>query len=175
MYGDFYKTVRENTDNPWQNEFLKKLLEPNLTPYSAFEQNFPFDDTRWITNFWGLYNVNIDRFDRWLTENYQRDRASLMQNAANYYAKHAQEAKRRGLPMVVTEGGFFYSPLYSCFEESEAGLEYFDYLTDLAIKNDVWGFAFSTYNGPEMPVWWARQKWLTETHDRFLKGVVKGN
>ena len=76
--------------------------------------------------------------------------------------------------MVVTEGGFFYSPLYSCFEESEAGLEYFDYLTDLAIENDVWGFAFSTYNGPEMPVWWARQKWLTQTNDRFLKGVVKG-
>jgi hypothetical protein len=62
----------------------------------------------------------------------------------------------------------------TCFEESEAGLEYFDYLTDLAIENDVWGFAFSTYNGPEMPVWWARQKWLTETNHRFLNGVVKG-
>ena len=173
IYGDFYKAARENTDNPWQNELLKKLLEPNLTPFSAFAENFPFDDTGWITNFWALYNVNIDQFDRWLAGNYQRDRASLLQNAADYYAKHAEEAKRRGLPMVVTEGGFFYSPLYSCFEESEAGLEYFDYLTDLAIENDVWGFAFSTYNGPEMPVWWARQKWLTETNHRFLKGVSK--
>jgi hypothetical protein len=175
VYGDFYKTVRENIDNPRQDELLKKLLEPNIIPYSAFEENFPFDDTGWITNFWGLYNVNIDKFDRLLTGNYHRDRISLQNNAANYYSRHSQEAKRRRLPMVVTEGGFFYSPLYSRFEESESGLEYFDYLTDLAIKNGVWGFAFSTYNGPAMPVWWARQMWLMETNHRFLKGIVKGN
>jgi hypothetical protein len=96
-------------------------------------------------------------------------------SAAAFMAMNSTaKAKETTNPMIVTEGGFFYSPLYSRFEESEAGLEYFDYLTDLAIENDVWGFAFSTYNGPEMPVWWASQKWLTETNQQFLKGVVQG-
>ena len=31
-----------------------------------------------------------------------------------------------------------------------------------------------TYNGPEVPVWWACPKWLAENNDRFLKGTIKG-
>ncbi|MFA0783011.1 cellulase-like family protein [Fervidibacter sacchari] len=185
LYEEFFrKTVRRrdfNLDDPWEDEFLKQMLEPNIAPYSAFKDNFPlhpesrvYGNEGWLRNFWVYYNLNIDKFDRWLTEHYHRIKERLKENAAYYYSRHAQEAKRRGLPMVIDEGGFFYGPLYSRFEESEAGLEYYDYLTDLAIINDVWGFAFSTYNCPAMPVWWACPKWVAETNKRFLEGVVKG-
>ena len=184
LYNSFFdKTVHRkdfNFDNPWQDEFVRDYLEPSITPYSAFKDNFPlhresrtFGNEGWLRNFWIYYNINIDKFDRWLTRNYHSVKISIQDNATDYYSRHSQEAKRRGIPMVITEGGFFYGPLYSRFEESESGLEYYDYLTDLAIKNGVWGFASSTYNCPAMPVWWACQKWLTETNNRFLKGIVK--
>jgi hypothetical protein len=45
LYDDFFgRTVRRkdfNFDNPWQDEFVKDLLEPNVTPYTAFRDNFP--------------------------------------------------------------------------------------------------------------------------------------
>jgi hypothetical protein len=181
--GFFRKTVNRkdlNFDNPREDEFLKEVLEASVTPYSAFKDNFPlhpesrvYGGEAWLRNFWIYYNVNIDKFDRWLTEHYHRIKSRIRDNGAAYYSKHSQEAKRRGIPMVVTEGGFFYGPLYSRFEESESGREYYDYLADLAIKNNVWGFAFSTYNCPAMPVWWACRKWLAETNRRFLKGMLK--
>lgn len=174
LYDSFFdKTIRRKDfdfEHPSQDEFLKDFLEPHITPYSVFKDNFPFTNEGWLRNFWLYYNINIDKFDRWLTESYHRIKDSIQRNAADYYHRHSQEAKRLGIPMVITEGGFFYGPLYSRFEESESGLEYYDYLTDLAIKNGVWGFAFSTYNCPAMPVWWACRKWVAETNDRFLEG-----
>ena len=186
LYEEFFRrTIRRqdiDLDDPWNDDFLREMLEPNLVPYSTLKENFPlhpesrvYGREGWLRTFWIYYNVNIDKFDRWVTEHYERIKDQLWENAAMYYSKHAEEAKRRRLPMAITEGGFFYAPLYSRFEESESGREYYDYLTDLAIKNDVWAFAFSTYNGPEMPVWWSCRKWLTETNRRFLRGIIKGS
>jgi hypothetical protein len=185
LYNSFWRnTIRRenfNFDEPWKDEFLKDLLEPEIVPYSVFKDNWNFHpESRvysregWLQQLWTYYNVDVNRFDQWLTGNYHELRDSLLDNATKYYSKHGQEAKRRGTPFVMTEGGFHYGPLLSRFEESEFGLEYYDYLTDLAINNDLWAFAFSTYNCPAMPVWWAHPKWLTQTNERFLKGTVKG-
>jgi hypothetical protein len=173
IYNPFYEAAGNNIDNPMQNELLKELLEPNFTPFSVFRENFPLGDN-WLKTLWAMCNANVNKLDRWLTEKYRRDKASLYANARDYYTRHSQEAKRRGLPMVITEGGFFAPPLYSRFDLSESGLEYLDYLTDLSIKNDVWAFAILTFNCPATPVWWASRKWLTETNKRFLNGIVKG-
>jgi hypothetical protein len=70
--------------------------------------------------------------------------------------------------MVLTEGGFFHASLNSRFEECEAGLDCFDHLTDLVVQHDLWAFVMTTYNGPEVPVWWACPKWLAENNDRFM-------
>ena len=179
VYGGLWnKTVfREDFDfeNPRKDPLLAKFLEQHIAPYRDFERGMPSaGDEKWRARFWSYHNINVDTFDRWLTERYAKMQGQLKDNARRVYAKHAGEAARLGLPMVVTEGWFFYSPLYSRFEESEAGLDYFDYLTDLAIEHNLWGFLPSTYNGPEIPLWWACPKWLKQNNTRFLRGEKRG-
>jgi hypothetical protein len=179
VYGGLWnKTVfREDFDfeKPRQDPLLARFLEQHIAPYCEFERGMPSaGDEKWRARFWSYHNINVDMFDRWLTQRYARMQGQLKDNARRIYAKHAKEAVRLGLPMVVTEGGFFYSPLYSRFEESEAGLDYFDTLTDLAIEHNLWGFLPSTYNGPEIPLWWACPRWLKQNNTRFLRGEKKG-
>ena len=112
--------------------------------------------------------------ERVIEELRERNFNSIRIDTALNWCFHADGSLRGKLPMVVTEGGFFYAPLNSRFEESEAGLDYFDHLTDLAVQHDLWAFVMTTYNGPEVPVWWACPKWLAENNDRFLKGTIKG-
>lgn len=178
LYHDLWKQTVFHPDfsheNPWENELLKRLLQEQITPHQEFRQYAPLVGESWTDRFWFCHNVDVEQFDRFVTHRYAQTKDALKKNAEKLYAMHAREATRLKLPMVVTEGGFFYAPLNSRFEESEAGLDYFDYLTDLAVQHDVWGFLPTTYNGPEIPVWWACPKWLAENNNRFLKGISKG-
>jgi len=163
-----------SSENPKESKLLKQLLQEQITPYHEFAQYAPIVGESWTRRFWFYHNVNIEQFDRFIIQRYAEIKDTLKQNADKLYTMHAKEAARLKLPMVVTEGGFFYAPLNSRFEESEAGLDYFDHLTDLAVQHDLWAFVMTTYNGPEVPVWWACPKWLAENNDRFLKGIIKG-
>jgi len=71
---------------------------------------------------------------------------------------------------VFDEGGFFYPPRLSRFELLPAGLSLLDYLADLVIEFDYWGFMPGTYCGPEHLVWHENPGWLRRTNERFQKG-----
>ena len=80
------------------------------------------------------------------------------------------EAARRRLPAVHDEGGFFYPPLGSRYEERPEGLAYFEYMADLAIRYDYWGFLPTTYCGCEHPLWQENPEWLRQINARFQAG-----
>jgi hypothetical protein len=155
---------------PRKLPLLDYLLEPHIVPYEAFTGEIPNVGSGWAGRLWLYHNLDIGRFDRWFLERYAERETDVKSNARCIYAEIAREADRRSLPVTIEEGGFFYAPLHSRFEESEAALDYFEFITDLAIEHGFWGFLPTTYNGPECPVWWERPKWLRENNTRFLEG-----
>ena len=84
------------------------------------------------------------------------------------FAAHSAEARRRGLPQVLDEGGIFYPPLGSRFDESAAGRLYYEYMGDLAAEHGYWGFMPTTYCGPEQPIWQENPEWLAKINEKFL-------
>lgn len=160
-------------NNPRKSELVDYLLEERYVPYDKFTVRGWAGSEVWSARLWLYYNLDIARFDRWMLQRYAEMEPQLKETARKRYAFHADQAARLRLPVVVEEGGFFCAPLNSRWEESEQGLAYLDFLTDLAIQHDFWGFLPTTYNGPECPLWWANAKWLAENNSRFVSGELR--
>jgi hypothetical protein len=158
---------------PRRLPLLDYLLEPHIVAYETFVSEEANVGSGWAPRMWLYHNLDIARFDRWILERYAEHESDIKTNATRIFAEIAREADRRNLPVTIEEGGFFYAPLHSRFEESDAGLGYFEFITDLAIEHGFWGFLPTTYNGPEGPVWWERPTWLLENNSRFLRGALR--
>ena len=152
--------------NPRKNELLRRLLKDPFVPYDQFikaAQNVrPF----WRPIMWLYYNLDNERFDEWVLEQYHRDEQKLKATAVRLFEHDAREALRRGVPAVCDEGGYFYPPLGSKFELRPPGTSMFDLQVNLAIKHGYWGMMPTTYCGAEHPIW-DNVEWLRAINGRF--------
>ena len=115
---------------------------------------------------------SVSRWDIWAAERFSEWKDRIWAEAGKRFAEDALEARRRRLPLVLDEGGFFYPPRLSRFEVSPAGLSLLERFTDLAIEHDYWGFMPGTYCGPEHLIWHDNPVWLRRTNERFQKGRI---
>lgn len=120
-----------------------------------------------------LYNIIDNRkYDAWMQALYPEWEGRIRAAAEDAFARAAAEAARRNLPLVCGEGGFFWPPLGSRFDESEVGLSYFEFTTDLAIRHGFRGYMPTTYSGADHPLWAENPDWLREVNRRFRNGVA---
>ena len=112
--------------NPRKLKLLDRLLKASFVPYAEF--NKPAQNVRelWRKIDWLYYNLDIERFDEWILEEYTRREAGLKQQAARIFETDAREAHRRKVPAVCDEGGYFYPPLGSKFELRPPGTSMFE-------------------------------------------------
>jgi len=157
--------------NPRRNRLLDRLLKDPFVPYEQFVASAQNVRDFWRRIGWLYYNLDNARFDEWISEQFQRDRAMLEQRARTMMADDATEAARRIIPAVLDEGGYFFPPLESTFELTQPGLSLFELMADLAVQHDYWGFMPTTYCGPEHPLW-KNVQWLRDTNGRFLSGTL---
>jgi len=156
--------------NPKALPLLRRLLKDDIVPYAVFEK--PAQNVRefWRPFDWLYENLKNEEWDRWMLEHYDEFWPIVQQMVETGFADNAKEAAKRGIPMVLDEGGWFYPPLGSRFDEMPQGLALFDLMADHAIKHDYWGFMPTTYCGPEQPIWHVNPEWLKEINGRFMKG-----
>ena len=155
--------------NPRKLKLLDRLLKDKFVPYAEFMKSAQNVRELWRGVGWLYFNLDNERFDQWILEEYNRREAGLKQRAVQIFEADAQEAKRRKIPAVCDEGGYFYPPLGSKFELRPPGTSMFELQVDLAIQHDYWGMMPTTYCGAEHPLW-ANVAWLRAINDRFQSG-----
>jgi len=172
----YNKTVRHpefDPRNPIKNPLLQKLLRDDYVPYNIFSKDVPYLTPKLIGRLWLTYNVDARKFDQYMLEKFDEYIDGMKKSAVRNLTLCADEGKKRNLPVVLDEGGYFSGPAESRWEESDKSLEYLDFVTDLAIKNEYWGFLPTTYNGPDMPLWHERSEWIRENCNRFISSAMK--
>lgn len=172
----YNKTIRAqgfDPRNPKNNPLLKELLRDDYVPHDIFGKDVSYLPPKLISRLWLTYNLDVQKFDRYMLEKFDEYIDVMKKNAVGMLTLCADEGKKRNLPVVLDEGGYFSGPVEARWEESDKSLEFFDFVTDIAIRNDYWGFLPTTYNGPEMPLWHERPEWIRENCNRFLNSTVK--
>ena len=172
LFGQTIMNEKFDPHNPRSLEPLRRVLKDDLVPWDEFMK--PAANVRefWRPIMWLFENLDNTKWDIWAAERFPEWKDRIWAEARKRFAEDAQEARRRGLPLVFDEGGFFYPPRLSRFELSPAGLSLLDLFTDLAIQYDYWGFMPGTYCGPEHLIWHENPEWLRRTNERFQKGRI---
>ncbi len=93
--------------NPRKNELLQQLLKEQIVPYQEFQAAASNIRPWWIPIQWLYYNLDNQRFDAWIAEQYRRDEVTLKARARQFFEGDAKVAARRGIPAVCDEGGYF--------------------------------------------------------------------
>lgn len=165
----------ENFDpaNPRKLKLLDQLLKTPFVPYDEFMSVARTQGVRtfWWPIHWLYHNLDNQRYDEWVVEDYRREEKGLNDSAVKMFAGDAKMATDRHIPAVCDEGGYFYPPLGAKFEVTAPGRSMFDLQVDLAIKHGYWGMMPTTYCGPEMPLW-QNVQWLQTINGRFQAGKV---
>jgi hypothetical protein len=171
---EFYRQTVDHPEfdpqHPRRLPLVDWLLRDEFTPWDEYMTQAENVRPAWRARHWLYDNLDNDRHDYWWYRHFGEWEPQLRARAAELFAADAAEARRRGgLPQVVDEGGYFYPPLGSRFEESAAGRLYFEYLCDLAMEHGYWGFMPTTYCGPEQPLWKENPEWLKKVNKRFVE------
>lgn len=172
-FGDLYGQTVLSKDfdpaNPKALNPLRRVLKDDIVPWEEFMK--PARNVRafWRPIMWLFENLDNAKWDAWAAERLPAWRDRIWAEARNRFAGDAREARRRNLPLVLDEGGYFYPPRLSRFELSPAGVSLLDLFTDLAIEHDYWGYMPGTYCGPDTIVWHENPEWLRKTNERFRR------
>lgn len=156
--------------HPRALETMRRILRDDLTPWDEFM--VPAQNVRpfWRPIMWMFENLDNDRWDAWVAERFEVWEDRIRAEATRIFTADGVEARRRGLPAVMDEGGFFYPPRLSRFETSPKALTVLDLFTDLALREGYWGLMPGTYCGPEHVIWHENPDWLRAANGRFLAG-----
>ena len=167
MHGDF------DPKEPRALPLLGRLLKKDVMPWDACMKRAANVRQFWRPVIWLYENLDNAAFDAYMLERLPVLEGKIRETAARTFEGDAREAARRGIPTVVDEGGFFYPPYGSRWEQSPQALAYFEFLCDLAIKHGYWGFMPTTYCGPEHPLWQEKAEWLKRVNARFRAGAAE--
>ena len=176
LYDELYKSTIKHPDfDPGHPELLPVLqwiLKKDFVPYEVYLKPAMNVRSFWRPISWFYDNIDNDRFDFWCFAHFGALEGRCREDADKMAAFHSAEAKKRDLPLVMDEGGFFFPPLGSNFEESAACRIFFEYLANLAVKHGYWGFMPTTYCGPEHPLWDGNPEWLFKINATFRQGAI---
>ena len=173
-FTDLYaRTVRDpnfDPNDPKKLDVLRRVLKKDIVSWDTFMK--PAQNIRkpWRDVMWLYENLDNDRWDEWMGERFGEWESRIHQTAETLFQNDAKEARRRRLPMVMDEGGFFCPPRLSRFELSQPALAVLDLFADLANRYDYWGFLPGTYCGPEHLTWHENPQWLVRSNERFQHG-----
>jgi hypothetical protein len=168
LYDQTFRRKDFDPANPRKNELLRRLLKEPFVPYDQYMKAAQNVREFWRPIDWLYFNLDIREFDRWIAEEYGREKSKIEAEAKKFFAEDSKEAAKRGIPAVCDEGGYFYPPLHSKFEVTQPGMSMFELQVDLAIQHGYWGMMPTTYCGPEHPVW-SNVNWLKTVNNRFQK------
>jgi hypothetical protein len=169
LYGETVLSKEFDPADPKKLEALRRVLKDDLVPWDEFMKRATNVREFWRPIMWMFENLDNARWDEWVAESYPEWEPKIRENAVWRFASDAAEAERRGLPLVLDEGGFFYPPRLARFEVTGEGLGMLDLFCDLAIQHDYWGFMPGTYCGPEHLVWHENPEWLRRINARFQR------
>ena len=167
LYGETVRHPHFDPANPRALAALDRVLREDIVSWDEFM--VPAQNIRkaWRDVMWMYENLDNDRWDAWVAERFAEWEDRVRAGTREMFAADADAARRRGLPLVHDEGGFFYPPRLSRFEVEYPGLGILDLFTDLAIEHDYWGFMPGTYCGPDHISWTEKQDWLRAVNGRF--------
>lgn len=181
LYGSTAAHPSVDPKNPRAFAPLARLLKEDIMPLSDFlaaagkvgREDAAATDG-WKKMLWLWENIDIAKWDAFMAESFKEWKAEIWKKAVRHFAEDAREGRRRGLPMVLDEGGYFCPPPQSRWELSEDGLSLLDLMADLAIQHGYWGFMPGTYSGPQHIIWRERAEWLRKVNDRFQRDIMAG-
>ena len=160
--------------SPRKLSIMRRLLKVDIVPWDVFMKEAQNVREFWRGIDWLYENLNDSEWDNWMLEHFNEFWPMAKQITIDRFTQNGEESRRRAIPAVLDEGGWFYPPLGSRFDEMPEGIRLFDLMADQAIKQGYWGFMCTTYNGPEQPVWHVNPDWLKEVNERFKNGVILG-
>jgi len=179
LYGQTVASKALDPHNLRGFEPLRRVLKDDTIPwdeYMAAAVKAPREDPAvvdgWRRMLWLWENLDVAKWDAWVTESFPAWKTRMWEKARKHFADDAREGTRRGLPLVLDEGGYFCPPPQSRWELTPDGLSLLELFADLAIQNDYWGFMPGTYSGPEHIIWRERPEWLRQINGRFQSGTI---
>lgn len=178
LYGQTVAHPAVDIRNPRAFEPLNRVLKDKITSLEGFmaaagkvgREDAGATDG-WRKMLWLWENIDVAKWDAFMAASFPEWKARLWEKAERHFAEDAQEGVRRGLPLVLDEGGYFCPPPQSRWELTPDGLSLLDLFADLAIRHNYWGFMPGTYCGPAHLIWRERPEWLRQVNDRFQKGT----
>jgi hypothetical protein len=181
LYGETVSHPAVDPQNPRGFAPLARVLKEDIIPlddYIAAAGKLRREDARasagWRKMLWLWENLDATKWDAFMAESFPEWKTRIWEKARRHFGEDAREGMRRGLPLVMDEGGYFCPPPQSRWELSADGLSLLDLFADLAIQYGYWGFMPGTYSGPQHIIWRERPEWLRKINDRFQQGVIGG-
>lgn len=174
LYGRTAADKSADLSNPLSFEPLRRVFKEDIIPWDNFlaaagkvgrEDKAASDG--WRKMLWLWENLDVAKWDAFMAESFPEWKARMWEKAEKQFAEDAQESQRRGLPLVLDEGGYFCPPPHSRWELTPDGLSLLELFADLAIQHHYWGFMPGTYCGPDHILWRERPDWLRRINDRF--------
>jgi len=177
LYGTTVADKNADLDNPHVFAPLARVLKKEVIPwrdYLAAAGKVGREDQNatdgWRKMLWLWENLDVDRWDAFMAESFREWKPRIWEKAEKHFAEDAREGGKRGLPLVLDEGGYFCPPPQSRWELTPDGFALIELFADLAIRHGYWGFMPGTYCGPGHILWRERPEWLRRVNTRFLKG-----
>lgn len=177
LYGGTVANPAVDFRNPRAFEPLRRVLKDEIIPldeYLAAAGKVGREDRNatdgWRKMLWLWENIEVARWDAFMAESFPEWKARIREKAEKHFEEDAREGKRRGLPLVLDEGGYFCPPPQSRWELTTDGLSLLELFADLAVRHGYWGFMPGTYCGPDHLLWRERPEWLRRINERFQRG-----
>lgn len=181
LYGATAAHPSVDPHNPRGFAPLARLLKEDIIPldeYLAAAGTVGREDAAatdgWKKMLWLWENIDTARWDAFMAESFPAWKTEIWEKARLHFEGDAREGRRRGLPLVLDEGGYFCPPPQSRWELSADALSLLDLFADLAVQYGYWGFMPGTYSGPQHIIWRERPEWLRTINGRFQRGIIGG-
>jgi len=179
LYGQTVSNQAVDPRNPRGFEPLHRVLKEQIIPFEDYmvaAEKIGREDTAatdgWRKMLWLWENIDVAKWDAFMAESFPAWKARIWEKAEKHFAEDACESARRGLPLVLDEGGYFCPPPNSRWELTTDGLALLEFFADLAIRHNYWGFMPGTYSGPQHILWRERPEWLRQINGRFQNGII---
>ena len=114
LYGQTVANKAMDPHNPRGFEPLRRVLKEDIIPwddYMAAAGKVGREDKNatdgWRRMLWLWENLDVAKWDAWMAETFPEWKARMWAKARKHFTEDAREGTRRGLPLVLDEGGLF--------------------------------------------------------------------
>ncbi|GLK15764.1 cellulase-like family protein [Herbiconiux flava] len=148
--------IRSEGSEGFPNAALRELLRPDAPSPAEYGRAdaWKFEATV-VTDqmIYGYDQLDADRWDTWLYENYGPYRAVMEREIESRTIAIAEWARWKGVPAIIGEGWIGYTPLHGTFEEGPIGRSLAELGIRTALEHGVWGVVLCSNAAPHHPMW----------------------